>query len=102
MKQYTKTKVHTSSRDLVEKGARGFLNLARAHSESGRKISEETQLGYVAGFYIGIKALGLDEKHCDSISTTLNEVIDEMVKEGCGDCDICRGLGRKETKEVPA
>ena len=101
MKKETVTEVHTSSRDLIKKGASGFLNLARAHSETGREISEETQLGYVAGFYIGLKALGLDEKHCDSVSTALNEVIDEMVKEGCGDCDICRGLGRKETKEVP-
>ena len=84
--------VHTNRGDLIEKGARGFLKLARAHSESGRKISEDTQLGYVAGFYIGLKALGLDEKDCDSISTTLDEVIDEMAKEGCGDCDICRGL----------
>jgi len=92
MKKETVTEVHTSSLDLIKKGARGFLNLARAHSESGRKISKETQLGYVAGFYIGIKALGLDEKHCDSVSTALDEFIDEMAKEGCGDCDICRGL----------
>jgi hypothetical protein len=101
MKTKTETRVekHVTSNELIMQGLKDFTDLLEVAIEE-KRFTNDTVVGFLAGYRSGLSALGLPNEESTHIGLTMSKIIKELMEDGCGECDNCKANAKQKTKKT--
>ncbi len=87
----------TSTEEMAEELVENFARLLRQLEENGKEADEKTFLNYLAGATSALMVMGFGKDGTQAVVDRVHVLIDDIVGEGCGECDACKR--RKELGE---
>jgi len=80
----------TDPQEMAEGIIENFAKLLRQYEEDKQETDQFTFVNYLAGVSSVLMIMGFGREGTEAVVEAVHEVIGDIAKEGCGECDHCK------------